>query len=55
MGRSKEVEEAKDLAGYAKALTIRGTAPREDREEAPKDTHLKVLNSMAMAREEFEL
>ena len=54
MGRPKEAEKAEDLAGYATALTTRGTAPREDREEALKDTHLRLLNSTAMAKEEFE-
>ena len=54
MGRPKEAEKAEDLAGYATALTTRGTAPKEDREEVPKDTHLRVLNSTAMAKVVFE-
>ena len=54
MDRLKEVGKARDLAGYATALTTRGTAPREDREEALKDTHLRLLNSTAMAKVVFE-
>ena len=54
MDRLREAEKAEDLAGYVTALTTRGTAPREDREEAPKDTHLRLLSSMAMAKVVFE-
>ena len=54
MDRLKEAEKAEDLAGYATALTTRGTAPKEDREEVPRDTHLRPLNSMDMAKVVFE-
>ena len=33
MDRPKEVGKAGDLAGYAKALTTRETAPKEGKEE----------------------
>ena len=44
-----------DLAGYAMAPTINETARKEDKEEERRATHLRPLNSTAMAKEDFEL
>ena len=55
MDRPREVGKAVGLAGYATALIINETAQKEDKEEERRATHLRQLNSMAMAREEFEL
>ena len=52
MDRPKEVGKAGDLAGYAMALTIRGTAPKEDKEEEQRDTRLRLLSLMDMAKVE---
>ena len=54
MDQPKEVGRAKDLAGYAMVLTTKGTARKEDKEEERRATHLRLLNSTAMAKEEFE-
>ena len=54
MDRLKEVGKAKDRAGYAMGPIINENAQKGDKEEGRRATHLRQLNSMAMAREEFE-
>jgi len=47
LDRLKAAQKAEDPAGYVTAPTTRGTAPREDREEVARDTHLRPLRAMA--------
>ena len=55
MDRPKEVGKAGDLAGYAMAPIISENAQKGDKEEERRATHLRPLNSTAMAKAAFEL